>query len=194
MVSWRILLSATTILVAMTDDLLGLIVESWVLGCRVVIKAVWSEKNLISTLIVILSGRTSISSCSTCSGNTWFGSLGLLIPLRILIMDRYSLISSRRATLRIFALWTANILLVIRGGICCVRVVARILRAWTAILSAMISSICTSKSLLLLNLRLLMRIEILPCAPIIRHIESILNTWRPLSLCIPHREMRVSMS
>lgn len=186
----RRILSSTAIFVAMTDDLLSLIVESWVLGCRIVVKSVWSKQNLISTLIVILSGWPSIPSSSTSCGNPWLRSLWLLIPLWILIMNRCSLISRRWASLRIFALWTANILLIMRGGICSLRVVTRVLRAWATILSAVISSISTTKPLLLL----LVRIKILARASIIGHIECILNTWRPLSLSIPHGEMRISVS
>jgi hypothetical protein len=75
------------------------------------------------------------------------------------------------------------------------RVVAGILRAWTTVLCSMISSVCSTKSLLRVQLLLLLvRIKILASASIIWHVKCIFNAWWPLSLSISHREMRVSVS
>lgn len=67
-----------------------------------------------------------------------------------------------------------------------------VLRSRTAIICSLISSF-TTISLISLS-ALISCIEILPCASILRHIQSIFDAWRPLTLSVSHRKMRISVS
>lgn len=109
-IPWRVL---STVLIAMTDNILSLIVVSWVLRSRIVFEAVRSEQYLITTLIVIVNSRSSVASWrrSTSHHHGWFISVGhswsrsllLLISFRVGTMR----LAWRRTRLGVFALWTS---------------------------------------------------------------------------------------
>ena len=195
-----------TVLVAMTYNLFSLVVESGMLLSTRIIETVRSEEYLILSFVIRTTIRTSSSlTIATPSHNHgWLAcrnarsellsSVLLLIWRMNLIVSTSSSLIRRGLLIRIFTHdWTSN------RSILVYHLLRRVLSLsiivlWSGatIMSSMISSFSSISRICLSTL--ISSIKILSSTPILGHIQSVFNAWRPLPLSVPHWEMWISMS